>query len=148
MAKAEAPKLYLFISHREINIGSTTGRSILFEKGVPTHVPREMHGEVMEKGCLPCDTEGKIVDDIAEVSVPQVGKILLAPEDPAEREEKIVEVIHALVERNARGDFSGGGVPHDAAVTAALGWKVDAVEIRKIWTRIKPEIIAKKAGGK
>lgn len=144
MAKAEPIKQYYFISHRTVCVASLSGRSIQFEKGEPTHVPREMHREVLEKGILPCDANGKIVDDVQEVSDvnPEV-KILLAPEDAVEREDKITEVIMALVERNARADFTAGGVPHAEAVTAVLGWKVDAVEIRKIWSKVKPMLASK-----
>lgn len=136
-------KQYLFVSRRTINVGSLTGRSILFEAGVPTHVPREMHSEVMEKGILPCDADGQVLDNVQGIDVEAADKpkILLAPEDPAEREEAIAGVIRALAERNARGDFTAGGVPHPDAVTAALGWKVDSREIRPIWTKLKPELI-------
>lgn len=147
MAKAEAVKQYLFISRREINVGSLSGRSILFEKNVPTHVPREMHSEVMEKGILPCDKDGNVLDDVTdvEVAVSATPLILVAPEDPAEREEKISAAIFALADRNARGDFTAGGVPHDKAVSAALGWTVEAREVRAVWAKVKPEVMAKRS---
>jgi hypothetical protein len=134
MAQQPVPKQYLFVSNRDINVGSLTGRSILFEKGIPTHVPREMHAEVMEKGIIP--VEAQVAEEVtAAASAP---KILLAPEDPHEREDKISEAIRALVAQNDSRSFTAGGVPSDKAVTAALGWKVDQKEIRTIWTKLKP----------
>lgn len=149
MAQAEKVQQFYFISHRDVNVGSLSGRSIQFDKGVPTHVPREMHTEVMEKGILPCDQDGKILDDIQGIEkiLPTAG-VVLAPEDPAERKAAITAAMHALVKRNARADFTGGGIPHEVALTAALGWRVEQREVRAIWAEIKPEVMKASGGGK
>lgn len=131
------PKQYPFVSNRDIVVTSLQGYSIRFDKGVPTHVPKVMHAEVMEKGILPCDDGGATLSiDKVEDPKPKP-KVLLAPEDPAERAEAIRVVIEALAERNSPKDFSAGGVPTSKAVTAALGWSADAQEIRPVWDAFK-----------
>lgn len=145
MAKpVAAPQQYLFVSNREINVGSLSGRSILFEKGVPTHVPREMHAEVMEKGILPCDKDGKTLDSEAAPVPEEKGPLLrFPPEDAVEREEAVKAAVQALMARNSPKDFSAGGVPTSAAVSAALGYSVAAADIRPVWDKAKVEHLAK-----
>lgn len=141
MAKA-APKLYYFVSNRNVTISSKMGHNISFEKGVPTHVPRPMHSEVMERGILPCSKDGDVLD-APEVAVAEDKAILVEPEDAEERADKIREAIVALVKRNSPRDFTAGGVPSAASVTAALGWKVDPKEIRPVWAKMKEEGLVK-----
>lgn len=112
----EVPK-YLFVSNRDITVASTQGYAIEFKKGEPTHVPRSMHNEVMEKGVIPCDDAGAL--RAAEPA--PVAKVLLAPEDADERAEAIRAVMAQIVERNNSHDFSAGGVPSSSSVSAALG---------------------------
>lgn len=136
---------FLFVSHRKINIGSTQGHSIQFEKGVPTHVPRGMHTAVMEKGCVPCDGKGQALDAPASTAIAEAaepaGAKLAAPEDAEERAEAIRGVIEKLFKRNNARDFSAGGVPSSDAVTFELGWRVDPREILPIWKKQKPKLI-------
>lgn len=132
-------KQHYFVSNRNINIGSTSGHSIRFKKGVPCHVPRLMHKEVLEKGCIPCDAKGTPLD-LSKVEDPSPkAEVILAPEDATERADAIMTVIESLVERNNPADFTAGGVPSATAVTAALKWKVDAKEIRPIWSKFKSD---------
>lgn len=136
------PPQFYFLSHREQVIGGTTGHSIGFEKGVPTHVPRQMHATVMEKGCLPCDKDGKILDDVA-ASAPgavEEKKVLVEPEDADERNERIVAAMKDIVKRNNAKDFSAGSVPLAEALTSALGWRVDQKEVRPLWNKLKQEM--------
>ena len=136
---ATAPKQYLFVSNRTVNVGSTLGHSIQFEKGVPTHVPQRLHALVMEKGIMPCDAAGKPLDPSQVDDPSPVSAVVLAPEETEERAAKILEVIQAIVKRNNSKDFSAGNVPNSVAVTAALGWKVDAKEIRPVWDKFKAQ---------
>lgn len=135
------PTQFYFVSHRDIVVGSTEGHSIGFEKGVPTHVPRSMHATVLNKGCLPCDKEGKILDDVTAHAPGAVEekKVLIEPEDAEERKAAIEKAIKAMVGRNNAKDFSAGGVPLAATVSAAVGWQVDQKEIRPIWDAMKRE---------
>lgn len=134
------PQLHYFISNRTINVGSNQGASIAFEKGKPTHVPRFMHGIVMEKGILPCDKDGKPLD--AE-SAPTADEkpVLTAPEDAEGRNDAIEKVCREMVKRNTPADFTAGGTPNATAVSFALGWKVDQKEVRAVWVKIRPEML-------
>src|SRR5882757_9283222 len=126
---AEAPKQFLFVSHREVNVGSTSGRSILFEKGRPTHVPREMHAEVMARGIMPCDEKGTLQAAEDPKAAPDKA---MAPEDPEDRAAAILEALKLIAERNSARDFSAGGVPRADVVSPLLGWRVDEKDIRPI----------------
>lgn len=131
---------YYFVSSRDVIITSTQGYSLKFEKNVPMHVPKKMHPEVLEKGILACDKAGKALS-LEDQPVDPEATIVLAPDDAEERAAKIEEAMMAIVKRNNPHDFSGGGVPSAGAVSVALGWKVDAKEIRPIWTRVKPSLV-------
>ena len=150
MAKAApAPKQYFFVSHRDVTVTSLQGYSIFFEKGVPTHAPRAIHSEVMEKGVMPCDEQGNPLDEPAAAAVvaPEQPRVMVAPEDGHEREEAILEAIKTIVKRNNSKDFNAGGVPSAGSLTAALGWKVDTTEVRAIWVKHKPKVVKGEGAG-
>jgi hypothetical protein len=133
----EAPKLYLFVSPRTVVVRSTSGASIGFEKGRPTHVPRHMHSIVMEKGILPCDKDGKAIDPDEAPPVDAEVKILVAPEDPADRQAAIIKAIQAVLGRNDAHDFTAGGTPHEKAVSTVLGWRVDQKEVKTAFQKYR-----------
>lgn len=136
------PPQYLFVSNRDVEIASTLGYALSFTKGEPLHVPRAMHSAVMERGCQPCDKDGKPVDPSAEnTSVMEEKPVFVEPEDADERAEKITAAIRQLYKRNKPADFSGGGVPRPDAVAMITGWRTDVKEIRPIWDRLKPELV-------
>lgn len=132
------PKQHMFVSNRDVMVSSTLGHSIQFLKGVPIHVPKIMHKEVIEKGILPVEGAETATEMLTEAEGGGV-KIHLAPEDPDDREEAIGKACRALAERNNSRDFTGGGVPSATAVTAALGWKVDQKEVKDIWQKLRQE---------
>lgn len=131
----EAPKQYLFVSNRTIVVRSTSGASIGFERGKPTHVPRHMHQIVMEKGILPCDKDGKPIDLDAAPAVVEDKKVMVAPEDPIDRQKAIVRAIEVIRGRNDSRDFTSGGTPNEASVSRELGWRVDQKEVRQAWVK-------------
>lgn len=139
MAKP-APIEYLFVANRDVTVTSLKGYSFNFEAGIPQHVPKACHPEMIERGILPVGSDGKPdlvqVDIVAKDGDPKV-KIVLAPETNEERAELIREVLLKVATRNNAADFTSGGVPSPAAVSGALGWRVDAKEIRPIWQEIK-----------
>ena len=127
-----------FISNRDIVVRSLHGHAIEFKKGVPTDVPRVMHAECLEKGILP--EEGS---DKNEVIKDPAGPVL-APEDALEREDAILKVVEAIVKRNVPTDFTGGGHPNAAVVTASLGWKTDQKEVKDVWVKHRERLILAK----
>lgn len=131
----------MFVSNRNIVVTSLKGHSIRFEKGKATYVPRAMHQEVIERGILPVDEGGSTdVSKIDEITNPAGVRVVVAPESQDERDDSIRQAIKAIVNRNRSEDFTAGGVPSSAAVSASLGWKVDIREIRPIWNAFKQEM--------
>lgn len=133
---AKQPKQYLFVSQRDITITSTLGYSIEFKKGEPTHVPRAMHAEVLDKGIVAADPVD--AEQVTEAAAPR--KILVAPEDGDERKAQVDDAIRAIVKRNSSKDFSASGIPSAAAVTGMVGWKAEPSEIRESWARLRVEV--------
>lgn len=134
----EAPKQYLFVSNRDIVIRSTTGASVGFEKGVPTHVPRHMHSVVMEKGIMPSDEKGKVLD-VEEAPVTPLAevRVMVAPEDPVDRAKAVRAAIAAVLKSNVATDFTAGGTPHERAISVALGWRVDQREVKSEFQKMR-----------
>lgn len=142
MTEKKAP-LYMFVSARTQTVGGLTGMRLAFEAGVAIHVPKPMHAVVMEKGIMPCDAEGKILEHPQAIEPEDGDKIRVAPGSAEEREEKILEVFKALIKANDPTSFTGGGVPNATAVTMALGWKTDPKEVRQVWVKHKPDLMKK-----
>jgi len=115
-----------FVLNRDRVVVSTMGHSVSFKRGVPTHVPSDMHAEVIGAGAVP-------EDDLPEDSTPKADH----PTDPAEREAAIFEAFEALVLRNDSADFTAGGSPKESVVNAAVGFKVPAKEREAAWTKFK-----------
>lgn len=141
---AQAPVLYLFKSNRDITITSLRGYSIAFKKGEPTHVPKAMHNEVIERGILPVDEDGNMdptkLDEIGEATDNKI-TLKLAPETQEDRNAALRQVFTSLVKANRSGDFTAGGVPSAAVVSNVLGWRVDQKEIRPVWNDFKAETV-------
>lgn len=128
------PKQHYFVSRRDFMLCSKEGACITFEKGKPTHVPKALHSEVMEKGIMPCDEKGQELDlEKAIAAAPAEIKVMVAPEDAADRAAAILEVLKQLVARNKSIDFGASNQPKAEAVRLALGWPVDQKEVRKVW---------------
>lgn len=139
---SQLPQQHYFVANRNVTVTSTAGASIAFEKGKPTHVPRFMHGAVLEKGALPCDDKGRVLDaETAPVPEEVEKKVLLAPEDPEDRQDAITKAVREIAARNVSADFTAGGTPSAQAVSLALGWKVDQKEVRQAWVKARPELL-------
>jgi hypothetical protein len=121
------------------------GQSVAFKKGIPTQVPPGMHEEVMERGILPLNDDGSSVDPVEHEAVTDKPKLLLAPDDGDERAKLIKQVFKAMVSRNNSSDFTASGTPNAAAVTSALGWKIDQKEVRTVWEKSREELIGAKS---
>lgn len=138
MAQAQVskplPPQYLFVARRDYMLRTTQGACLTFEKGVPTHVPKQLHSLALEKGLLPCDEAGKEVDVAAAHEVmPAELKLLQAPESAEDRNAAILKALTEIVKRNSSKDFGGNNIPNVDSVVLALGWRVDAKEIRNVW---------------
>jgi len=122
------------------------GHTVEFKKGVPNgDVPRALYEEIMEKGILPCDEKGKVIDiDSKEAAdiMPEPVKIILRPKDAFEASDKILEVMKAIIENNDPNNFTGAGMPSAKVISSKLGWVVDTKEVRALWTKHIAELKA------
>lgn len=120
------PKPTLFVLNKDKTVTGTSGHTIEFKKGEPTHVPREMWADVQAVGADP-------VEDLPE----EQKKTGNEPADAAERELLIFAAFEQIVLANERNDFSGTGVPHAKALEKILGFRLDNKERDALWTKFK-----------
>ena len=114
-----------FTMSRACTVVSLSGRSVAFEKDVPTHVPDQMWNEVMERG------------GVAEDELPTSGKEEHAPPTGAARTEAIAAAIKVMVLRAAREEFTAAGAPHASVLSALTGFAVDGKERDAAWAAIQ-----------
>ena len=125
----------LFVSNRDINVGTVYGHSVFFKKGVPQTAPRVIHHVLIERGIFPVDENGEVqtekAADLAEA--PSVA-FKMAPEDAFERSDAIVKAMKMIIKRNNSKDFSAN-TPSAQAVSDIVGWRVDQKETRSVWEK-------------
>lgn len=113
-------------------VSSTSGRSVFFEKGVPTYAPPVMHDDLIAVGIVP---ESEI-----EEPEPVEKK---EPTSAEEREAAIFAAFEKIVTRGRREDFMASGSPHGKVLANMLGWgEIHAKErdlAWKKWTQLQAE---------
>jgi len=113
-----------FIFFRDKTVASTSGHTIGFKKGEPTHVPPEAIKDVIAAGGVPEDEE--FDPDPKPEGV-------IEPSDPVERQAAIFKAFETIVKRGRREDHTAGGTPHQKALAAELGWPLQAKERDAAW---------------
>lgn len=114
-----------FVFHRDRTVSSTSGHSIAFKKGEPTHVPPEMVRDVIAVGGVP---EDETFDPDAEDKSKST-----EPTDPEVRRSEAYAAFKVIVEGGKREDFTAGGQPHPKALKALLGWPLNGKERDALW---------------
>jgi hypothetical protein len=123
--------------------------AIAFKAGEPTALPRSMHEEAINKGILPVEGEKASAAATQKIAgADNTTKVVMPPDSLEVREDAILEGIKAIVKRNVATDFTANGTPSATSLTAALGWKVDGKEVRKVWEKNRQQILADKDAGK
>lgn len=112
-----------FMLSRDRTIASTCGLAIEFKKGELHLVPPAMYAEVIAAGGVP---ESELADD----ELPQKAA---TPEALEDRKAKIFAAFDVIAKRNAREDFTAGGMPHNAVLARETGWAVAAKERDATW---------------
>jgi hypothetical protein len=113
-------------------VATKVGHSIAFEKGKPTHVPKEAWPEVQAAGAVPEDGEKVALAHAAKGPDAVV-------DDPAERKARIFDAYEKLVEKNKRENFTGTGTPTLPAIEGLTGFKVDVKERDALWTEFNQQ---------
>lgn len=109
---------------RDYTLRTKLGHTIRFEADVPTDVPEAAYHEALAKNILPVKVQAgeKPAFELATAEI--TGTL---------RDALIFDAIIALVKRNNSEDFTGGGVPKAASITAEIGVAVSAQETSKYW---------------
>ena len=117
-----------YIAPRNMTVASTSGRSVQFEKNVPTYAPPQMHDELIARGIVPAEEIPEVEDDGGPKE----------PTDRAERDAALFAAFEKIILRGKRGDFAGTGAPHGAVLAKELGWaSIDNKERDLVWQKFQ-----------
>ncbi len=119
-----------FTMNRDVTIASKSGHSIAFVAGVPVHVPKAMHHEVLAAGGVPADPDAVEHEDQNKRPAGE------APSDPDERKEMIIMALNDVKARNEREDFTSAGQPKAKVIEKTLGFLVPSAEIAELWATL------------
>lgn len=115
-----------YVAPRKMLVVSVSGRSVEFEKGVPTFAPPQMHKELIERGIVPAEA---MPDEPEPVGVKE-------PTIMEEREAALFAAFEKISLRGKRTDFTAVGVPHNAVLVKELGWNdLNAKERDAAWAK-------------
>ena len=112
-----------FVMSRNRVVQSTTGHAVEFTKDVPTHVPPEMHREVMEAGAEPVE---KLPEPVAPAGPKE-------PVEPVERKAAVFAAFATIALRNKREEFGANGAPNAKALEAELKFPLPVKERDALW---------------
>ena len=115
-----------YIAPRKMTVTSLSGRSVSFEKGVPTYCPAQMHAELIACGVVPAEEIPEVVTEGPK-----------EPTVPAEREAALFAVFEKMALRGKREDFTAVGVPHNAVLAKELGWSIGNKEREAMWLKFQ-----------
>ena len=122
------PKQFMFVLNRDKQVTGLTGHTIEFKKGVPIHVPREMHETVLEKGAVAANS------DELQLDAPKKSDV---PNDQSERDMFIKDAMEQIVLRNTRDEFAANGSPSRAAIERITKWPVTKRETDILWAKMR-----------
>jgi hypothetical protein len=122
---------------RNFTVRTRSGHTLVFEKGVPIHVPDDL---VVIEECQrfgaafvsPTDQEQILKEEEASR-----GRLDL-PKTPAERRERILTLMRdmALNQENHRSHFTAANRPSARYVQSTLKFDVSAQEVEELWQTI------------
>ncbi len=118
-----------YIAPRKMVVASLCGRSVEFEKGVPTYAPDQMHADLIKVGIVPAEE----IPEPPETDGPK------EPTVPSERQAEVYAAFEKLILRGKRGDFAGTGSPHAAVLSKELGWDIDGKERDVLWQKFQAD---------
>lgn len=113
-----------FMLNRNLTVRSTSGYTVVFEKGVPTHVPPVMIQEVLAIGAERLDAAQDSHHTEPVVKQEPIGE---------EREAEILSAIELVVEKNEPRDFTATGMPTVKVISTIVGFAVDKKELSDVW---------------
>ena len=115
------------VLNRDYTLVTTKGHTIRFQKGKPTHVPKEVFADAVAIGALAEDgSDPNIIKD-------EVAKKVV---DSADRAPLIRKALEKIVAVNKRADFTAAGIPTEKAVEREVGFDVDKRELNEVWNQM------------
>lgn len=107
------------VSLRSVRISSVFGETILMKANEPTDVPGRLVAEATALGCVPYN-EAEYHAHVANKQVEAV--------EAQNREDRLVDAVHALVVRNERSAFTSTGLPRVEALAAEVDLVISEAE--------------------
>lgn len=119
------------VSNRNYTLATTKGHVVFFKKGQPKMCPNIILEDAIAVGILPTD-HNDLPSDIND-------DVLPTEATGSARIQQIRDIIEALMRRNGRGDFTASGIPAKKVVESALGYRIDEMELGKVWHLMQQE---------
>lgn len=113
---------------RDYVLRSRTGHTIEFKAGVATPVPEACYAEALSKNIIPAKLKDEDSPVFNMVNAEITGTL---------RDALLYGALDELAKRNQTEDFTGGGVPKAAAVSALVGTSVSASEVSRHWSNYR-----------
>ena len=120
----------MVLTNRSFTLRTTLGHSIKFEKDVPVNVPPSIVDQALAIGASTVSGDNPVV-------APKIPDVV--PVDPIARQRQIRMVVEKMVEANNRVEFTAGGNPKVAAVSARLDYAIDQRELKTVLKKINQE---------
>lgn len=113
---------------RDYTLRTRNGHTIKFAAGEPTDVPEALYAEALAKNIIPVERKSDDQPIFGMVHAEITGTL---------RDAMIYQAIDEVVKRNQTEDFSGGGVPKAAALSAIIGLSLSASEASRFYTNYR-----------
>ena len=126
----------MMICPRDFTLRTRLGHTISFIAGEPTAVPESAYAEALSKNIVPAKRPDSDTPAFGMLQAEVTGTL---------RDAMIYGAIHEIVHRNQTDEFSGGGVPKAAAVSAAAGVSVSSSEANRYYTNYREFISSNEA---
>ena len=120
------------VMDRNFTVRSTLGHMISFKKGAPMPVP-----EIMVRSCG--EHGARRTDEVDVFAPPPEAPRQKQAVDPGERLVDVRAAVERIVERNDVDDFTAGNSPKTTAVSKEVGYKIDFMEVKKVWQQINED---------
>lgn len=118
----------MMVCQRDYTLPTRTGHAIRFEAGVPTPVPEALYAEALAKNIIPVERKSDDEPIFGMIHAEITGTL---------RDAMIFQAIDEVVKRNQTEDFTGGGVPKAAALSAIIGLSLSATEASRFYTNYR-----------
>lgn len=122
-------------SLRDIVISSVNGHTVRVTALKATFVPAILLSEALDRGCVECDENGKLLMDLSAVEnlpVDEVPKLTDEErQDPEQRASALIQAVAKLYAESDPKKFNANKLPKVRAVEALVGFPTSAGEVEQ-----------------